>query len=712
MSWLQRLISPRVTLRGSRVNVAGEVVITEALEQTYAVCDFDLNSTPADPPAANDAITVQMYDRGTETASTQFWGYVASSNNEDTPHRISVTCRGALSPMETCTNDSGADINFTGDTDGEAVEALLTYCGVDFTSADIQDAGYVLGAREAVKWHKGDRAADLWLELDRVFGMKTLDVGAGRVVRFHYNLAPTSVPVAKRHYRRSDTRLYQLNRLKGDLSQIRNKWRVTGPTLDCGDCQCTVYAERADNNALLGTGVRNMGEPFSSDLIQDTSLAEAIARRLMRWYNRQPVELTIRVQNDPGLRVGHTVSVLDDVYGIDLAEDTVLTVVSLDRRGDAMTLQLVGGEPGEEGSGVSGVEEQCNDTTDAGPDWDDGFTDPGFTEPPFLDPEELAPDELPDEYEEIEPPSPPNTTDRFINCEEEDPSLSTIPEEVSAGEGDTVSWDTLTDTAWRVAAATTGVGVSLTSRAGTAADVDEIRVYSSASRSFTWNTTPGPNSGKTSGNDREIETGGRFTIAGAFMFHKTGEVFVITLDGDGSSEGLDNPTVRFYAVPGRFNDGPGSDGAHDWAIHCNGENQSAQNSDTTAAHSGCWHTTFNCNNGGFMGKDTPFELDTWVEFSVSFDVSSELTRIDVSANDITGYFEEYAAWGGSNANNFPFTVEPCDHTKHRLTMTISGLGVGQTITDPGFRLRVDNVGFGETCEENPDFGVDPSEGEP
>lgn len=713
MSWTQRLVSPRALLREVLIKIGGEVTITEGLDQPYAVCDFDLVSTPAPPPAANDAITVQMYDRATETTSTHFWGYVANSDIEDFPHRAAVTARGALSPLATCTNDTGADIDFTGDTDGEVVEALLTLCGIDFDSADIADAGYHLGAREAVKLHKKQHASELLLELDRVLGAKTADVGSGRVVRFFYNLAP-SAATAVRHYRRStDTRLYQVHRTNGDLSQIRNSWDVSGPTLECGECSCTVVAHVSGENDLLGDGVRNAGEPFQSDLIQDKSLAEAVARRLMRWYNRAPIELTIAVQNDTGVRPGHCVTVADDVYGIDLATDTPLCVVSLDRRGDQMTLQLVGGEAGDIGTVTSRVEEQCNQSTDEGPDWDDGYTDPDYGAPPFIDPEDLEPDDLDDGFDELEPPSPPNTEDRFINCEEEDPSLVTIPEEVSAGEGDTVSWDTLNDTAWRLNF-TSGVGVSLASRAGTSADVDEIRVYSSSTRTFTWNTTPGPNSGKNTGNDRlDVETGGIFTISGAFMFHIAGETFTIMLDGGSSPESLQNANVRFSATPGVNVSGPGSQGTHDWAIAVDGENQDAQSSDTSAPHSGCWHATFNCNNGGRMGKDAPFALDTWVEFTVSFDLTSTLNRVDVSAGDISGYMEEYAAWGGNPPTSFGFDVDPCDHAAHRVLLGITGLGVGRTIDNPGFRLRIDNVGFSETCEPNPDYtGTDPSEGEP
>jgi hypothetical protein len=106
---------------------------------------------------------------------------------------------------------------------------------------------------------------------------------------------------------------------------------------------------------------------------------------MMRWYNRQPDTLTVQSLNDPNVNCGSVIGVKDEAYGIDLtadADETPYLILTIDRRGDEMTLNCLGGAAGDTGTITSGVEKVCNATSTAAFDTPPAFTPPTIMVPP------------------------------------------------------------------------------------------------------------------------------------------------------------------------------------------------------------------------------------------------------------------------------------------------------------------------------------------
>ena len=671
-------------LAGTRVDLAGPPVQNEQLEGwTTYVCEAELEDQPA--LALGQSVSLAQVDFDAAQQAAQFRGIVDHISAASFEHRVVLTCTGPLARLRRVPT---SDHTLTGMTDGQAIKHVLDSCNISYAAADIQDAGYVLGAQAPIVWHRDQPGWEIVRELDRVFGMATLEIGNGRIVRFAYDRAPSAALISRTFERGVDATFWRNERDYGSLDAIQNVWQITGASWEGSDgCQYTVWA-RAEgaNPALDSPSVRIRRQEFASDVIQDQALAEAVARRMMRWYNRQPDELVIETLNDPTISPGDVVGVIDPVYGIGLTTAAPYLVLAVDRRGHEMTLTCVGGAAGSEGTVTSGVEKRCNKTS-SNVSFPGSYSPPPVSAPPAvpLDPWSCATDGGPEWI------CPSNTTDAFLGCTETD-GMAGVADSNQVDDQGFVSWQWVQNTAWRVSNVS---GVAAKVRAdGT---VEEILVLSAATRTFVWNETPGYDSAKSESNDTLLGTAPAFVLTGEVMFRRSDQSLAIVLSGGDSR----TAACFLYGSPGfHLAGGGGNEGDHVWNVRADGENQTARHSDISPPGS-CPHATLDCNNGGFMGKDLGgFPLNTWIPFTITFDLTGERHRVYVSAGGVSGYFEDLECWGPTC--EFPFLNEPCSHPSHRLVLDCQPGASGGTLNDPSMKLRLLGMGH-STCEPNPAF---------
>lgn len=373
----------RLRVAGTQVELAVDPVQNEALEGVITrVLDAEIESTIT--LATNVTADIYQVEQDAATITAQFSGRVNHVAGQSFPNRVVLTCTGPLARLRRVPT---SDHDLTGMTDGEAVQSVLDSCNITYTAGDIADAGYVLGAQTPVYWVKDQPGQEMIAELNRVFGMAIIEVGAGRIVRFAYDRAPSSANIAQTYTRNVDAEFWGNQRDRGDLDAIVNVWQVRGATwTDADGCSITPWARGiADNDALPGSA-RNRAGTFQSDLIQDEALAGAIATRMLRWYNRQPDELTVVALNDPNVPPGAVIGVKDAIYGVGLtaaATGVPYLVLTVDRRGDEHTLNCIGGAAGPTGTVTTGVEKRCNDTNFS-LDIPGSFTLPTITVPPLI----------------------------------------------------------------------------------------------------------------------------------------------------------------------------------------------------------------------------------------------------------------------------------------------------------------------------------------
>lgn len=369
----------RLRINGAEVALAEPPLQNEGLEgQLTTVVDLPL----AGQPALASGMPVDLYqvDLAANTMVAQFAGFLNHRAADHFPGRVALTCTGPLARLRRAPQ---VDIDLSGKTDGQAAQYVLAFCGISVTPSDIQDAGYVLGAQTPVLWRQDQPGAQMAAELDRVFGMATIEVGAGRVVRFAYDKVSSVGDAAATYISGQNATLWRLTRDLGDLDAIHNVWQIRGASWqDADNCSLTVWARAVADHPKLGPGVYTPAQSFASELIQDEALARAVASRLMRWTNREPDELIIETANDPQIGPGRVVAVKDTAYGIDLGSATAYRVLTVDRLGGQMTLHCVGGAAGAVGTLTSGVDRVCNDTHFA-ISLPGSFSVPAFRLPPF-----------------------------------------------------------------------------------------------------------------------------------------------------------------------------------------------------------------------------------------------------------------------------------------------------------------------------------------
>lgn len=355
---------PRVRLDGDVIQTIGDVTQTQQLEAwTTVVTEFQPVGEPTLTP--NMPVHIDQVDFINDERIAQFGGFLNIKGGVGQPRNVVLQAQGPMQRLRrVATSDHVLSTFESSVSDGVCVKYVLDQCNVPYDDADIADAEYILGDKVDVIWRKDQPGWAIIRELDQVFGMATLEIGDGRVVRFPYDKAPSSDFAYRTYTKGSDADFFYDERHLWDNDQVQNSWVVTGATWQTSKCDYTVWARAsAANDAFESDTVRVASQPFQSDIIQDEALAREVAKRMMRWYNRQPDVVRIDVLNDPNINPGSVVILVDSTFGIDHSIAAPYLVLTVDRSGRNMSLNCIGGAAGDEGTVTSGVEKRCNKTT-------------------------------------------------------------------------------------------------------------------------------------------------------------------------------------------------------------------------------------------------------------------------------------------------------------------------------------------------------------
>jgi hypothetical protein len=400
----------RLYIDGTPYNISSEYTQNESLfDSITRVLQADIVDTPT--LSTGQSIALETIDAKALTTVDQFSGTLNTITAARFPNEVTLTCTGPLAKLR---RTRVTDLDISGQTDEQAAKTILSFCGISYLDANIAGNGYVLGQRVPIIWKAGQSGAELMAELNRVFGYALIEVGDGIVCRFPYDLAPSVADSVKLFNAGNSYYYHDGSRIRGDIDAIQNIWDITGASYECPGstteetCTCAIWAHAEADHPKLGAGVYTQSQTFSSEIIQDANLAQAIATRQMRWYNREPDNIVIETYNDPTMAPGRVVSIIDSVYGMDFSTETAYLVLRLDRRGDFMTLNCVGGAAGATGTVTSGVEKKCNDLSTNLPDPPDLGGFPGFDSPDFPPFPDIG--SLPGFPDIPEPPGPPEPT--------------------------------------------------------------------------------------------------------------------------------------------------------------------------------------------------------------------------------------------------------------------------------------------------------------
>lgn len=415
MAGLIRHAYQRIKVDGTRLLSETAFRVREQLEdQTTSVAEFTIADKTGQGKYARgkevkvEHIRLQDSQGGKHDMRRIFTGIVDKVDGTSYPNEVAVTATGQLARLRLTFDD---DDNLSGMSDRDAARHILSQCGIAYSSGDVEGSSYNLGQRQDVVWTAGQSGAEMLSELDRVFGYATIENGDGRVARIKYSRVPKDYHdnniAERRTFRRGDERVtfYDNQRTRGDIASVVNHWVVNGLEYTVDEnkdadadgltddgkqgCSRRIWAEASSpNHKLLGNGTEITSE-FSSDLIQSPGLAKQIAKRLMRWYNRETDTIRIECGEDSRITVGTLIAVKDDAFGVDLDRTTPYVVTDIQREGDFMTIDAIGGDPGDEGSIHGGIEECCGSWESDGtctPNEKDDTEEPPLPEPIPIDP--------------------------------------------------------------------------------------------------------------------------------------------------------------------------------------------------------------------------------------------------------------------------------------------------------------------------------------
>lgn len=418
----------RVRINDDDWRIAPDLTINQSVDQMCTVAEFSIAARPSTLPAVGDEVLIDLVDVSAGRMYPIFGGTVNVRRIVAQPWNYRLTCVDQLEKLRRTRTTS--DMDLTGMTDGEAWKAIADACDLDYDDDDIADAGYELGEHVAIKWHANNETSGAQMidELDSVFGMKTITVGHGRIVRLHLDQTPEDGDGLYRSYTKSvNAEFISDQRVQGDRDQLQNAWSVTGPSEEISkSCTAQVWAMAIAGSGYLASMRTRVGEgSFGSDFIQDESLARAIVARQMKLSNRLPDTFSIRVLVDHNIHVGSKLRIVDTTKGIGASAGVYTMVRSLVIGGFWMDLELGAGPGGETGTITSGVQKTCNKTT-SDIDRPGDFTEGGFSYPPLDgggDTDFTFPGETDEDSGETPPPTPIEgcTTDAsFADCDGDD----------------------------------------------------------------------------------------------------------------------------------------------------------------------------------------------------------------------------------------------------------------------------------------------------
>lgn len=393
----------RVTVEDVPIRILDDISISESMANLTTVVEFGLAQRGSSLPIKGDSVLVEWIDQTASTSTVMFLGEVDAVEVESGPWSYRCRCVDQLSKLRRV--KSGSDMDLSGLTDGEAWKAVANYCGITYDDGDIADMGYVLGVRAPILWLADGQTpgSSIIKELDDTFRCNTIAIGNGRVVRHAYDPFPTTGTFSYATYvRGTSIRLQGLHRTRGGSDQIQNVWNITGAVIESedGSCSTTPWAKAVDGNAELGSRrVRVSEQSYSSDLIQDESLAMAIATWKMGETNRVSDTGSATIFHSTGIHPGTIIGLIDTTPGIDAETERWCLVTSTERAGFGMTMELTTGPAGEVGTLTHGMNLVCNDDSGDGGGADDGFPDfpdPGEFPTPGDDVWDPGDDPLPD----------------------------------------------------------------------------------------------------------------------------------------------------------------------------------------------------------------------------------------------------------------------------------------------------------------------------
>jgi hypothetical protein len=387
MSWVFERSHIRVKINGTVVPTLEDVSLDEHLGDLSRTAEFTIAALVEPRPVESDVIYIDLIDGDAALYWTLFAGTINNvdieSDGAGNDFSFIITAVDQLELLRA--TKKGGDMALDGLTGGEIWKAVAEYCGVLYDNDDIADTGFVFGQHAPLTWKDDSSTAGAAIiqEIDEVEGMKTMTVGPNRVIRFPVDWTPDGSSTLYRSYLKSSSADFgKHHRSTGDRDAIQNVWRVEGAAVDSADgsCTSTPWAYASHGNAQIGRRTRQPEQSFSSDFVQDTTLAEAIATRLMERYNREPDTAGLAMVIDPNLHPGCVVRLVDDTYGID-ADGRRCLVTDVQRAGFSMSADLICGAAGATGTVTSGVDTVCGDDH-SDTDWDDDYPDTPATYPP------------------------------------------------------------------------------------------------------------------------------------------------------------------------------------------------------------------------------------------------------------------------------------------------------------------------------------------
>lgn len=731
MSTTVRNFLVRVKVNGVNVETSEPVKIQQQLEGAVtSVAEFTISGTAPDL-ATNMPVTIHHINKGfvdylgNYDSRQLYTGVINKISGVGSPHGVSVSCTGPLARLRRTRPD---DWSMRGKTDIEVVKYVLSYCGVPYYAADIDGQGYNLGGIDThgafddnvyTFWKAGTSGASVISELDRVFGCATEELGDGRVIRFRYSLAPYDY--ADPHYRKTFHRgqagvsFYGNERDRGDIDQIQNFWNVKGLSFVWGEgedfagCTELISATAEADHPKLGPGVDVGPQEFSSDLIDTEPLAKAIAIRLMHWYNREPDTVRILCGNDASVWPGSLILVKDSSYGIDLPSDRRYIVTGINREGDTMLLDCIGGADGAIGSVHSFDTITCNDTT-SDHSTDHSPTDFGDPQEPDIPPLSSFPD-VP--VDEPPPPEPKDTTTPMLECTMVDDKDATgIYTPPSFGPSNYVYWEDMISSNFRTLA-TRQVAYHIV-------EGGESDYLAMSGASDLWLNTTAPLSAKTTANDFVV--GGPtcvVSVSGDLMLVDSPDSppikawFAISLLGyDADLNQRHTARIEMYAPIGATGTDLGRIGTDDdvtrqFGIEIRSENWIPYWSVHGPPTDTC-HLFVDCNNGGYDAEGG-LPMGEWLPFAVTFDLSAINQFVHYSVGGFGGMMRDFRHYGIDFCFSDPDGDDCLDDFNHLCDDAVHLLRFSsETISGPSdpdqWPVRLRNVDVGHTtCIPNPDY---------
>lgn len=732
----------RVKINGEEVR-AGDVQLTKSLDQICSVAQFSMVARPDDEPVDTDTVLIELIDPVVGASWPVFGGTVNGIDVESQPWSFRITACDQLEKLRRVRQTS--DLDLTGMTEGEAWKAIADACGIDYDDADVDgaDSGYVIGAHEDVKWHKDGTTsgAQIIQELDSVFGNATMTIGDNRVIRIHLDEVPDDATGVIRTFTKGTSANFLAHRRsKGNRDQLQNVWNVLGVRREVSKtCTAQSWASAVSGSGYLASRhVRVPAGSFSSDLIQDESLAVAIVERLMKRTNRLPDNATIAALYDPNVHPGSKIKVIDITYGIGTTGAGRLFMVrSVSLQGNTMTLDCQAGPPGDVGTVTHGTEKVCSDTHSTS-SIDDGYTEPDVGFPPeigygdddFEFPGGDTDDAPPDEDESTLPLLGCTTDASFTPCD--DSSADTC---IDGGtDTETVSGTVPDDFCATYVAGDLRLQTKAFSAGGSIPapfsarckvlvpwrDVDaNAKYHVTADGAIDWVQCDGPSTAtlyastetdpdlQDDSNDATFGCPVINGVAGVVTFNVAGSFLTIrmpSISGGIESSSL-GPAITIYADPG-LSVTPSGGTTQQFGVVVRTDFQGPiLIGDTIPNHSfGGTHR----NNGGYV-ISTPAGLGVAVAFSAYFDETyrREWGRTVASTDLGSGYIDhldflsEGHVFPGEPAD--PGNTCAAEHDAHKLEVILHPGGTG-TAEAPAVKLEGLIVGH-STCTVNADYGA-------